>query len=252
VTPQPAPAEADFVGPSPLRAELLSERGRHAVCSLSAYRYQVRKRSPRIVVHGADYIRYAGHAPRPLEWPRNNGPMTRPSPSQQRRVSVLTELSRPDCEALLARNMVGRIAFADRAHVDIVPISYVFMEGWLYARADAPMRTAIRRNRWVAVEVAEVRDVRRWQSVVVRGACYPVRGTGSPTGDAAAARGVDLLRAKVPSIVPAGIDTPPAAIIYRIHADQVTGLQAAPTRSSRTLLARSFDERTSADGVDRA
>jgi nitroimidazol reductase NimA-like FMN-containing flavoprotein (pyridoxamine 5'-phosphate oxidase superfamily) len=97
--------------------------------------------------------------------------MTRPSPSQQRRVSVLTELSRPDCEALLARNMVGRIAFADRAHVDIVPISYVFMEGWLYARADAPMRTAIRRNRWVAVEVAEVRDVRRWQSVVVRGAC---------------------------------------------------------------------------------
>jgi len=178
--------------------------------------------------------------------------MTRPSPSQQRRVSVLTELSRPDCEALLARNMVGRIAFADRAHVDIVPISYVFMEGWLYARADAPMRTAIRRNRWVAVEVAEVRDVRRWQSVVVRGACYPVRGTGSPTGDAAAARGVDLLRAKVPSIVPAGIDTPPAAIIYRIHADHVTGLQAAPTRSSRTLLARSFDERTSADGVDRA
>ena len=178
--------------------------------------------------------------------------MTRPPPSQQRRVSVLTVLSRPDCEALLARNMVGRIAFADRAHVDIVPISYVFMEGWLYARADAPMRTAIRRNRWVAVEVAEVRDVRRWQSVVVRGACYPVRGTGSPTGDASAARGVDLLRAKVPSIVPAGIDTPPAAIIYRIHADQVTGLQAAPTRSSRTLLARSFDERTSADSVERA
>jgi uncharacterized protein len=161
-------------------------------------------------------------------------------------------MSRPECEALLARNLVGRIAFADRAHVDIVPISYVFTEGWLYARADAPMRTAIRRNRWVAVEVAEVRDVRRWRSVVVRGACYPVRGTGSPTGDAAAARGVDLLRAKVPPIAAAGIDTGVAAIIYRIHADQVTGLSAAPSRSSRTLLARSFDEGTSADRVEHA
>jgi nitroimidazol reductase NimA-like FMN-containing flavoprotein (pyridoxamine 5'-phosphate oxidase superfamily) len=164
---------------------------------------------------------------------------------------VLTVLSRPECEALLARNMVGRIAFADRAHVDIVPISYVFIDGWLYGRADAPVRTAIRRNRWVAVEVAEVRDVRRWQSVVVRGGCYPVRGTGSPTGDAAA-RGVDLLRAKVPSIAPAGIDTAGAAIIYRIHADQVTGLRAAPSRSSRTLLARSFDEGPSVDAVERA
>jgi len=159
--------------------------------------------------------------------------MTRRVLGRQPRVSVLTVLGRPECEALLSRNLVGRIAFADRAHVDIVPISYVFIEGWLYARADAPMRTAIRRNRWVAVEVAEVRDVRRWQSVVVRGACYPVRGTGSATGDAAAARGVDLLRAKVPSITLAGNDTAGAAIIYRIHVDQVTGLKAAPSRSSR-------------------
>src|SRR4029453_12518224 len=160
---------------------------------------------------------------------------------RQRGVSVLTVLSRPECEALLARNIVGRIAFADRAHVDIVPISYVFIEGWLYARADAPMRTAIRRNRWVAVEVAEVRDVRRWQSVVVRGACYPVRGTGPPRGDASAGPGVDLLYAKVRAIAPPGIDMAAAAIIYRIHAARVRGLKAAPSRSSRTLLARSFD-----------
>ena len=204
----------------------------------------------RFPVHTASDV--TGHAPRPLAQPRDTRPMTRRPLRQQRRVSVLTVLSRPECEALLARNMVGRIAFADRAHVDIVPISYVFMEGWLYARADGPMRTAIRRNRWVAVEVAEVRDVRRWQSVVVRGACYPVRGTGSPRGDAAAAHGVDLLYAKVPSIAPAGINMAAAAIIYRIHADRVTGLKAAPSRSSRTLLARSFDEGTSADGVQRA
>ena len=152
---------------------------------------------------------------------------------------MLTVLDRPECEALLARNLVGRIAFADRAHVDIVPISYVFLEGWLYARADAPMRTAIRRNRWVAVEVAEVRDVRRWRSVVVRGACHPVHDTGSATGDAAAARGVALLRAKVPVITMSGVDAPGTEIIYRIHADHITGLKAAPSRSSRSRPGRS-------------
>jgi nitroimidazol reductase NimA-like FMN-containing flavoprotein (pyridoxamine 5'-phosphate oxidase superfamily) len=141
--------------------------------------------------------------------------------------------------ALLGRNLVGRIAFADRAHVEIVPISYVFIDGWLYARAGAHRRTAIGRNRCVAVEVAEVRDVRRWQSAVVRGACHSVYGTGSGRSDAAAARGVALLRAKLPEIIPSGIDTARPPIVYRIHADRVTGLKAAPSRSSRSRLGRS-------------
>lgn len=161
--------------------------------------------------------------------------MTNRRPQRQTQASVLTPLDRTQCEALLERNIVGRIAFADRAHVDIVPISYVYLAGWLYARADAPMRTAIRRNRWVAVEVAEVRDVRRWRSVVVRGACYPVHGTGSVESDAAAARGVELLRTKVPVITLPGLDAPGAAIIYRVHADDITGLKAAPRRSRQSL-----------------
>ena len=155
--------------------------------------------------------------------------------STRQPASVLTTLTRTQCEALLKRNVVGRIAFAERAHVDIVPISYVYVAGWLYARADAPMRTAIRRNRWVAVEVAEVHDVRRWQSVVVRGACYPVHDTGSAASDAAAARGVDLLRAKVPVITLPGLDAPGAAIVYRVHADDITGLKAAPRRSRQSV-----------------
>ena len=169
-----------------------------------------------------------------------NKPPRPPEPTRRRSptFSVLTALSPSECEALLGRNLVGRIAFADRSHVDIVPISYVFIDGWLYARADVPMRTAISRNRWVAVEVAEVRDVRRWQSVVVRGACHSVHGTGSARGDAAAARGVALLRAKVPEIIPGGIDTAGPPIVYRIHADRVTGLKAAPGRSSRSRLGR--------------
>jgi nitroimidazol reductase NimA-like FMN-containing flavoprotein (pyridoxamine 5'-phosphate oxidase superfamily) len=158
--------------------------------------------------------------------------------SRQPGVSVLTALTPPECTTLLAENHVGRIAFADRAHVDIVPICYVFVDGWLYARADAPMRLAIRRNRWVAVEVAEVTDIRNWKSVVVRGACHPVRGTGSIKTDAAAAIGVDLLRASVPVIATARSSTIRSTTIYRIHADHVTGLKAASGRDLRLRISR--------------
>jgi nitroimidazol reductase NimA-like FMN-containing flavoprotein (pyridoxamine 5'-phosphate oxidase superfamily) len=160
-------------------------------------------------------------------------------PHSRQRAAVLSSLTPRECETLLTRNLVGRIAFAARGHVDIVPISYVFIDGWLYARADAPMRIAINRNRWVAVEVAEVHDVRRWESVVVRGACHPVHDTGSAMTDAVAARGVEMLRAKVPPITAADIDSAGPSMVYRIHADHVTGLRAAPIRSPRSRGERS-------------
>ena len=54
-------------------------------------------------------------------------------------------LSRRECEALLARNLVGRIAFAHRGHVDIAPTNYVYAAGWLFARAAdfTPCRTLV-------------------------------------------------------------------------------------------------------------
>ena len=36
------------------------------------------------------------------------------------------ELSRPECEAVLVRNSVGRIAFVHAHRPDIIPIHYVF------------------------------------------------------------------------------------------------------------------------------
>ena len=137
--------------------------------------------TPKLVIHVVNY-------PLPVT-PRRHRPMT-PARKPGARVSVLTAMTPKECAAMLTRNLVGRIAFADRAHVDIVPISYVFIDGGLYARADAPMRTAISRNRWVAVEVAEVIDVHRWRSVGVRGACYPIPASAATGRDAAADRGV--------------------------------------------------------------
>jgi nitroimidazol reductase NimA-like FMN-containing flavoprotein (pyridoxamine 5'-phosphate oxidase superfamily) len=125
--------------------------------------------------------------------------------------------------------MVGRIAFAHRGHVNIAPMLYVFVDGWLYARADAAMRAAIRRNRWVAVEVAEVKDVADWQSVVVRGACYSTTEDRS-TADHAIADGIAQLRSRVPEMSRPGSAVRFRTAIYRVHVDELTGYGA---RSSR-------------------
>lgn len=141
-------------------------------------------------------------------------------------------LSRRECEALLARNVVGRIAFAHRGRVDIAPTNYVYTAGWLFARADAAMRTAINQNRWVAVEVAEVSGVSDWQSVVVHGACYTASPTGSAAADAAIRRGTALLLTKVPAMsrsrqAPAPFPT----TIFRVHVDELTGWRATSSRA---------------------
>jgi nitroimidazol reductase NimA-like FMN-containing flavoprotein (pyridoxamine 5'-phosphate oxidase superfamily) len=139
--------------------------------------------------------------------------------------AVLRALSPRQCEALLARNMVGRIAFAHRGQVNIAPMLYVFADGLLYARADAAMRTAIRHNRWVAVEVAEVKGVSDWQSVVVRGACYSTTA-GRTTADAAIPDAIAHLRSKVPEMSRPGSTARFQTAIYRVHVDELTGIRA--------------------------
>jgi nitroimidazol reductase NimA-like FMN-containing flavoprotein (pyridoxamine 5'-phosphate oxidase superfamily) len=152
-------------------------------------------------------------------------------------------MSRGECETVLARNVVGRIAFAHQGHVNVVPATYVYAAGWLYARADRALRTAIRHNRWVAVEVAEIEGVSVWRSVVVRGACYATSPNSVAAGDAAMAGGMALLRDKVPEMSREGQTIPFATAIVRVHVDELPGYRAtssaapresvAPVRSSR-------------------
>jgi uncharacterized protein len=155
-------------------------------------------------------------------------------PAERLPAAVLRTLSPRQCEALLARNMVGRIAFAHRGQVNIAPMLYIFVDGWLYARADAAMRTALQHNRWVAVEVAEVKGVADWQSVVVRGACYSTMGGGS-TADVAVSDAIAQLRRKLPEMSRPGSGARFRTAIYRVHVDQLTGYSARSSRRERGL-----------------
>ena len=72
----------------------------------------------------------------------------------------IRELARAEMEAILARNNVGRIAYAFQDRVDIEPINYVYANGWVYCRTSHGVKLEMMaHHRWVAFEVDEVRGV---------------------------------------------------------------------------------------------
>ena len=80
---------------------------------------------------------------------------------------IFYELSGADALELLMRHHVGRLAFTFHDRVDIEPISYLFNDGWVYARTSPGTKLSIvRHNPWVAFEVDEVESRFDWRSVV--------------------------------------------------------------------------------------
>jgi nitroimidazol reductase NimA-like FMN-containing flavoprotein (pyridoxamine 5'-phosphate oxidase superfamily) len=138
------------------------------------------------------------------------------------------ELSREECEALLSRNRVGRIAFSYHDHVDIEPIYFVWDDGWLYGRTGegTKLRT-LAHNRWLAVETDEITGMFDWTSVVIKGALYLLE-PGGTRGDAYD-HAVQLLRRLLPETLGEHDPFPSKTVVFRIHADQITG-RAASTK----------------------
>jgi uncharacterized protein len=139
----------------------------------------------------------------------------------------IRELTRVEMEAILARNNVGRIAYAFQDRVDIEPISYVYAHGWVYCRTSHGAKLEMMgHHRWVAFEVDEVRGVFDWQSVVVRGATYVLNADSPDDERNAFAPGLALLKQLVPGTLEGDDPVPSRQVVFRIHLDEVTGREA--------------------------
>ena len=137
------------------------------------------------------------------------------------------ELSREECIALLDRHQVGRLAFTQRERLDIEPIHYVHVDGWLYGRTQPGTKLEVLlHNRWVAFEVDEVDALFDWRSVVVRGGLYLLRAEGSDTERERYAQGVAAVRRLIPAAFTPDDPTPERAILFRIHVDELNGRAA--------------------------
>ena len=142
-------------------------------------------------------------------------------------------MSPKDCEALLRRSCFGHLAFGRDGRVDVLPIQYAFLEGWVYFRADLELRQAIAHNPWLVLSVTEFQDANCVSSVIVRGGCYETEQTGTAIGDAAALRGIMKLRDRAT----VGPERQPrlrrSSTVFRIHVDEMRGTAAFVPRLAR-------------------
>jgi nitroimidazol reductase NimA-like FMN-containing flavoprotein (pyridoxamine 5'-phosphate oxidase superfamily) len=137
------------------------------------------------------------------------------------------DLSPTECNALLARHSVGRLAFALKDRVDIEPIHYVFDGEWIYGRTQPGTKLEVlTHNRWVAFEVDEVEALFDWRSVVVKGGFYLLRADGSTHERELYDRGVVVLRRLLPETLTPDDPLPDRAIVFRIHIDEMFGRAA--------------------------
>ena len=141
-------------------------------------------------------------------------------------------LARDECEALLARNVVGRIAFTLHDRVDIEPIHYALdgpEAGWIYGRTSPGSKLSVLAHHpWVAFEVDEIRALFDWASVVVHGTVYRLRpDAGTPAERRRFEDALAALRGVLPSTLEADDPVAFRDVIFGIHVDAITGRGAS-------------------------
>lgn len=136
----------------------------------------------------------------------------------------LGTLEARECEALLKRQDVGRLAFALQDRVGIVPVHYVYDEGWIYGRTEPEGKLVpILRNRRVAFEVDEIRGMFSWESVVVHGSLYLIEADTDEKEKAAHDKAVQLLRRILPTTLGKADPVPFRDQLFRIAVSEMTG-----------------------------
>ena len=150
-----------------------------------------------------------------------------------------SKLTARQCRALLARHGFGRLAYAFRDRVDIEPIGYVLEGEWLYGRTSHGTKMVqLTHNPWVAFEVDEVEGPFAWRSVVAHGTVYFLNTGGEE--HAAFPHALGLFRRWDKRVLASDDPAPHRTIFFRIHLDEMTGMQAStkPVRSKRAAASK--------------
>lgn len=139
------------------------------------------------------------------------------------------ELSQHECVSLLARNHIGRVAFAVDGRVDIQPLHYVYEAGWIYGRtSEGSKLVALDRDHRVAFETDEPSGPAGWASVVVHGSFHRLHDDADARERAAAVHAAVLLRAVVPETLRAEDPVPARTVLFRIAIGGMTGRAGRP------------------------
>jgi nitroimidazol reductase NimA-like FMN-containing flavoprotein (pyridoxamine 5'-phosphate oxidase superfamily) len=146
----------------------------------------------------------------------------------------IRELDAAETLAVLARNHVGRIAYALHHDVGIVPVHYIYEDGWIYGRTEPGEKIEATQVHWrVAFEVDEIDASKEgadgWRSVVVRGGLYLFGPDDSPDRLERREHAVAALRRLFPELLTPDDPMPERQLIFGIAAQETSGraLEAA-------------------------
>ena len=140
---------------------------------------------------------------------------------------IFDELTRAESDEILARNHIGRIAYAFRDRVDIEPVNYAYDGEWIFFRTGAGTKlSTLDKAPWAAFEVDEVEGTFTWRSVVARGTVYRADPEGDAREREAFVRGAELLRRVVPESFTDDDPVPYRMVLLRLYASEVSGRRA--------------------------
>lgn len=83
---------------------------------------------------------------------------------------MLGDLSKHEIDALLHAQLVGRIGCHANSEIFVVPITYVYKDGYIYGHSHEGKKIhMMRKNSRVCFEVDEMENLTHWKSVIVWG-----------------------------------------------------------------------------------
>jgi len=150
---------------------------------------------------------------------------------------MLGELSNGEIEKLLAANVIGRIGCYANEKVYVVPVTYVYDEGYVIGHTVEGLKIDIlRQNPECCFEIDSMENIANWQSVIAWGTFEELKGE-------AAERAQEKLTETLGHLIPSETSQPermgPASerrtktqgknpIIYRIWLKQKSGRYERP------------------------
>ena len=147
---------------------------------------------------------------------------------------MIGEMTEEQIERLLSSQMIGRIGCCDNGRAYVVPVTYAYAGGFIYAHSSEGRKVELmRHNPNVCFEVENVTNMANWQSVIVEGAFEELVGDE-------ASRAMELLMERFlpfmgtvsETLMPSHEAAPPVhgnkpgnhqAVVYRVRVSQKTG-----------------------------
>jgi nitroimidazol reductase NimA-like FMN-containing flavoprotein (pyridoxamine 5'-phosphate oxidase superfamily) len=145
---------------------------------------------------------------------------------------MLGKLEQPEIEALLSRQVIGRLGCHAQGTTYIVPVNYVYKNGVIYAHSGPGKKIEMmRKNPKVCFEVDDIKNIFSWKSVIAWGTFEEI------TDIAEQEQTMQALIHRVMPLVEHATDHPSHGItaneydigdkidliVYKIRIDKVTG-----------------------------